>query len=157
MAGLEIKKNRAVDCFRVINIADCPVLQGQKGQQPYYTIPKEQYVGYIHMESNTEVNMETESGSGGGGGNSGAGGIGGGGVLGPEGRGPGQRSLRATLPNGNVISTVPNCYHLQAKSGPDQKGSGPRYVPEAEKEKGTRAKAEEVPLTYAQRAAQDAT
>ena len=71
------------------------------------------------MESNTEVNMETESGSGRGSGNSGAGGIGGGGALGPEGRGPGQRSLRATLPNGNVISTVPNRYHLQAKSGPD--------------------------------------
>ena len=112
------------------------------------------------MESNTEVNMETESGSGGGSGNSGAGGIGGGGALGPEGlgpRGPRQRSLRAALPNRNVISTVPNRYQLQSKSGPDQKGSGPRYVPEAEKEKGTRAKAEEVPLTYAQRAAQDAT
>ena len=75
--------------------------------------------------------------------------------LGP--RGPRQRSLRAALPNRNVISTVPNRYHLQAKSGPDQKGSGPRYVPEAKKEKGTRARAEEVPLTYAQRAAQDAT
>ena len=84
VAGLEIKKNRAVDCFRVINIADRPVLQGQKGQQPYYTIPKEQYEGYIHMESNTEVNMEMESGSGGGSGNSGAGGIGGGGALGPR-------------------------------------------------------------------------
>ena len=41
VVGLEMKKNRALDRFRVINIADRLVLQGQKGQQPYYTIPKE--------------------------------------------------------------------------------------------------------------------